>query len=329
VSCWGMLTGSYTCGVCHTGSVVSGVKIGSSDGAGGLAPLGCLGCHGRNESSGIKGSGLRQENTRKGMSCSGCHSDTDPATFPVVGEGALPPYYANPGSFTGIPTHPCNLPAQSNPETRFGSWGLDNNGDGLYDVVEATDDCASVAPVDDSTLGPHQGVVRGRVDSRSVFHDRLEKKPPHPWDFAVLRGVGLRAETYRTVAGDKGVSAAAELAMRELVVRQLISDRRPQGPVFVSFGKTWADAIDPPAGFLERLADVGVVLKPVSEYRKDTDENPVLLIAHVKEWISETEAHILATRFRLGVGGAEGFTAVVEWSGGVWSIRKRIERWAT
>jgi len=132
-----------------------------------------------------------------------------------------------------------------------------------------------------------------------------------------------------TVAGDVGTSAAAELAVQELVVRQMMLDERSDGPVFVSFGRARLDAVDPPAGFLERLADVGVVLKPVSEYRENTDQNPVLLVVHVKKWISETEAHILATRYRLGAGGAEGFTAVAKWSDGVWSVRERIERWST
>jgi hypothetical protein len=95
------------------------------------------------------------------VSCGGCHSDNNAATFTPVGEGALPPYYEDPGSFTGIPTHPCNLPAQTNPETRFGNWGLDNNGDGKYDVVEATIDCGSVVPVDDSTWGRIKALFAG------------------------------------------------------------------------------------------------------------------------------------------------------------------------
>jgi hypothetical protein len=148
-----MLAGASNCDVCHTGSFTSGVKIGSSDGAGGLAPLGCLGCHGRDEGTGVTGAGLRQEHTNKGISCGVCHDDDNPATFTTVGEGVLPPYYANPGSFTSIPNHSCNLPAQTNRETRYGSWGLDNDGDGNYDVEEETEDCAAVAPLEDSSWG--------------------------------------------------------------------------------------------------------------------------------------------------------------------------------
>ena len=109
----------------------------------------------------------------------------------------------------------------------------------------------------------------------------------------------------------------------------MMGDKPSDRIVFVSFGRVWGDEIDPPAGFLERLADVAAVFQPVSEYHEETGENPVLLIVSVKKWISETEAHVLATRFRLGAGGAEGFTAVAKWSGGVWSIRERIESWST
>jgi len=51
-----------------------------------------------------------------------------------------------------IPTHPCNLPAQTYLEAAFGSWGLDNDGDGVYDAADDTD-CASVVPNTDSTWG--------------------------------------------------------------------------------------------------------------------------------------------------------------------------------
>lgn len=55
---------------------------------------------------------------------------------------------------------------QPNPETRFGNWGLDNNGDGKYDVVEATDDCVSVAPVENSTWGRIKALFVVELDAR-------------------------------------------------------------------------------------------------------------------------------------------------------------------
>ena len=52
-----------------------------------------------------------------------------------VGENVLPPYYANPGiSHPAIPTDPCN--PNGSEDFRGSPEGLDNDGDGVYDVAD-------------------------------------------------------------------------------------------------------------------------------------------------------------------------------------------------
>jgi hypothetical protein len=82
---------------------------------------GCAGCHGRIEDAGNDslpggiGAGLRQHHTNSGAaSCTGCHTDSDPANYTPVGEDVFPPFY---------------------PELELNPYSdhLDNNGDLLYD----------------------------------------------------------------------------------------------------------------------------------------------------------------------------------------------------
>jgi len=132
-----------------------------------------------------------------------------------------------------------------------------------------------------------------------------------------------------TVAGQKGVSDDAGLDVQEVVIRNLVGSYQPGELIFVSFGESWEKHVDPPGGFLDRITDVDVVLKPVSEYARRSGGNPLLLIVRVDKWISDTEARVLATRYRLGTGGAEGFTAEVKWSKGVWRMMRAVESWTT
>jgi hypothetical protein len=145
------------CDACHTGPGKSPVLLKSSDGGNGLAAIGCLGCHGRDEGSGVSGAGLRQHHWNNGITlCGACHpSDSDPNVFSTVSEAILPPYYANPGiGHSTMPTHPCNLPSLGYPEDvpgAAGIGGLDNNGDNIYDTADV--ECAPLVPVETSTWG--------------------------------------------------------------------------------------------------------------------------------------------------------------------------------
>jgi hypothetical protein len=105
-----------------------------------LAPISCMGCHGRYEDAGHDnisegyGAGLRQHHTKAGVyTCKTCHADADPANYTPVGENVLPPDYFSPDpEFPNKPTDPCN---QHGEEDYAGiRQGLDNDGDGKYDM---------------------------------------------------------------------------------------------------------------------------------------------------------------------------------------------------
>lgn len=118
-----------------------------------LDPISCMGCHGRyedrhdehehvnvNADNGIDthgmGAGLRQHHWTAGITfCAGCHEDADPEDFTTAGEDAQPPYYFSPDPvFYNKPTDACNL---NGDEDYAGIlFGLDNDGDGLYDALD-------------------------------------------------------------------------------------------------------------------------------------------------------------------------------------------------
>jgi hypothetical protein len=132
-----------------------------------------------------------------------------------------------------------------------------------------------------------------------------------------------------TVAGPKGDSENAELAIFELIVRDLVRSEPKGKSVLVSFGDSWVDHVDPPKAFFARLADVDVSLKPVSWRRQLPSPNAVLLVVHINTWTTDTEAAVSVTRFRFGAGVSDGFTAMVEWSNGDWRIARTADHWST
>ena len=141
---------SGDCNTCH-GSSTFPVLLASSDGGDGLDPIGCMGCHGREEDTGAGnpegpngyGAGLRQHHHNSGVTaCAACHQDADPADYTPVGEDVLPPYYANPGAnHPTIPTGPCNEDGSEN--FAGDPQGQDNDGDGAYDGDDG--DCVDTA----------------------------------------------------------------------------------------------------------------------------------------------------------------------------------------
>jgi hypothetical protein len=143
------------CDTCH-GSSRFPVILDSSNGGNGLAPIACVGCHGREEDIGNddlsrgRGAGLRQHHYVAGIShCAGCHLDADPFEYTPVGEDVLPSYYFTPDpSHPNKPTDPCNPAGE---EDYAGNLdGLDNDGDDLYDAADIID-CPEPEP---AILGP-------------------------------------------------------------------------------------------------------------------------------------------------------------------------------
>jgi hypothetical protein len=138
-----MLSGD--CGACHAAGGRFPVSTFSSSSA---APFNtsCLGCHGRVEGgAGLSGRGLRQHHQGAGVTdCLACHADSDAAAFPVVAESVKPPLYITNASHPNLPKDPCNPPPLF-PENFAGTTlGLDNDGNGLYDVADPA--CAPAAP---------------------------------------------------------------------------------------------------------------------------------------------------------------------------------------
>ena len=125
------------CDLCHIGGGFSNPYIGDSNGTANNPGLGCVGCHGRDYGGGVgnSGVGLRAHHTINGVaSCAGCHSD-DPAPLP---ENILPTYYGTPDTKAD---DPCNMPPDFLENWSIGDdFGLDNDGDNLYDAADG--DCA-------------------------------------------------------------------------------------------------------------------------------------------------------------------------------------------
>ncbi len=151
------------CATCHF-QQRSPVFLNSSPGGTGLAPISCIGCHGRQADRSTDGSrcvdlelqrgpcgdgaGLRLHhyNVNRTIStnhgpvstriCANCHADANPANFVAAGENVAPPYYFTPdANHPDKPTDPCN-PAPDYVEKMRNSGlivgsldGLNNDGD--------------------------------------------------------------------------------------------------------------------------------------------------------------------------------------------------------
>jgi len=164
------------CNACHGSGGFDSVTIDSSTGGDGLAPISCVGCHGRDEDAGNdsisegRGAGLRQHHFTAGVeSCVNCHIDSNPAIYSAVGEDVLPNYYANPGdNHPQIPKDPCNADGDEN--FAGSTLGLDNDGDGSYDTADS--DC-SVMAITYSVGGNVNGLTGAGLELQNNGADAL------------------------------------------------------------------------------------------------------------------------------------------------------------
>ena len=125
------------CNVCHQSGPKSTVSMSASTGVSGVFTDSCLGCHGRDEGSGLDGAGLRDQHRITGANTcaeSSCHFGD---TASPVGEDILPPYYDLDLAVVTL-TDPCN-PGGAGEDFAGDSAGLDNDGDGLYDELDVID----------------------------------------------------------------------------------------------------------------------------------------------------------------------------------------------
>ncbi len=138
------------CTDCHSTIGAAPVSTNAS-----MSGITCSSCHGREQDKGTgalqSGSaGLRQHHYTAGvMVCAGCHAaDSNPATFTPVGEDVAPV------TFTAKGIDPCDESAYGT--TKFGVWGLDNDGDGLRDGNDPNCQAANQPPTADPN-GPYSG----------------------------------------------------------------------------------------------------------------------------------------------------------------------------
>jgi hypothetical protein len=145
-----MLAG--VCNACHSQGDQKNPYLDLSNGTPGgpgvgLPGIGCLGCHGSDDGAATySGSGLRAHHLQAGVAdCTTCHDDT---TIPLPPpEWVPPPYYGLPEVFI---YDSCNNDGSE--EWTMDTLGLDNDGDGLYDLADpdcgvpclSNGDCAPV-----------------------------------------------------------------------------------------------------------------------------------------------------------------------------------------
>lgn len=188
-----MLSGD--CNTCHSPGSKKPVFLDRDKGGNGLAPISCVGCHGREQDRGNdsvsagRGAGLRQKHTNAGESdCLRCHSDADPANYTPVGEEVLPEFYANPGfGHPNIPTDSCNPAGEE--DFAGTTLGLDNDGDGNYDTADS--DCRTY-----SVGGIVSGLTTSGLELQNNTADTLAVSADGPFTFATkLEGGDVYAVT--------------------------------------------------------------------------------------------------------------------------------------
>jgi len=139
------------CGSCHFGPGTTDREVNlqsSQDARDGVNALACMGCHGRLEDGAANiGAGLRAHHLQSdlyvppgGLSCAICHGG-DPAE--PVGEDILPPWYASiTNTSIAMTMDPCSIDGEE--DFSSNGTGTDNDGDGVYDMLDS--DCAIVEP---------------------------------------------------------------------------------------------------------------------------------------------------------------------------------------
>lgn len=144
-----------------------------------------------------------------------------------------------------------------------------------------------------------------------------------------LGASGCAPRAMLSAPGPRGTGAEADMAIRELAVRHMLALPRDGMEVYVSFGASWNDKVDPPEAFFTRLKDLGGVVHPVSELGELPHEKAVLVVVSQPFWESDQTATVSAVRFRFGVGGADGLSARATWADGVWTLAKVVTNWGT
>ena len=132
-----------SCSLCHSKGDDHNPYTGYSSGTANNPGVGCTGCHGRDYGGDIgnSGIGLRAHHFTNGIDlCASCHG-SEPQPLP---ESVAPTYYGTPDTNVD---DPCNAAPLYMENWSIGdTFGLDNDGDNLYDGADP--DCAEPCPGD-------------------------------------------------------------------------------------------------------------------------------------------------------------------------------------
>jgi len=131
------------------------------------------------------------------------------------------------------------------------------------------------------------------------------------------------------VSQEQVVPEDSEMGIYELVVRNMAAGETEGETIFIAFGDSWPNRVDPPPALLKSLSDMDVSFEAISRQSRRAQPNALVYMAHPIEWIAETEAIVSVTRVRFGVGASDGFTSRVKWTDGKWKIVKTSCFWRT
>ena len=111
----------------------------------------------------------------------------------------------------------------------------------------------------------------------------------------------------------------SELAIRELLIRHMLSRSKSFGPVFVSFDNTF----DPPEGFLNRFSELRVILRPASEYyhalATGHRNNTSVVTTTIYKWLGPNRAVVGYLEYSISIDRRPRIVTVVR-KDGVWRI---------
>ena len=134
-----------------------------------------------------------------------------------------------------------------------------------------------------------------------------------------------------SIKGDKGISLECEHDIKEMVIRNFLQRGPYPADIYISFGEEQSKDIDPPRSFLERLEDLELEIKPISEKPSEGDGEIFVLEVEIPYWNSDIEAKVLIRTFHhltpeqwYQRGGAERswirMSGVARWSEGAWRL---------
>jgi hypothetical protein len=159
-------------------------------------------------------------------------------------------------------------------------------------------------------------------------------------------GDGVSGGSESALAAPDLSRTAADLSVREHVFRAMLAQSAGPGDVcFLSFGwdenRNW---LDPPGGFVERLSDLELVIRPASRAGirvpsvPDSARGPVAIgdtvsgmrgavyWVSVVSWIDDGHVRVSAGRYD-GSSAGRSYTTSVKWRRDHWRMSTPVSHW--